>query len=313
MNQCDNCGSLKARIRCLDCQNRSYCNSSCQSEDWNSGNHKNMCLAKKDKPSPQLIPISPENNIYFEHLNEILDIFIKVRKTGKAEDLLPAFLPFLQEFSLEDIKEPFKQFSLRKLRELWEKDILAGMLISNDLYPLQIERELMLPLERFCAHSLYVERDFINEIIDSCGETIFDRKVFLIFLPISFVHRFYEKYNSLERSKATPEARTVQDEFDVYVTSSVQIVPKNMIIDLLPQQDDDKKSNIIFFFCIVKGNSSNLHVSLDFAKIKVPIEKCHGCLKFNKKTFQCSKCKKSKYCDKICQQKHWPIHKNDCL
>lgn len=312
MNECNNCGSLKALIRCSGCQNRFYCNSTCQMEDWNEGNHKNFCSERKENFSPQLIPISPENNKYFILLEKIRLAFSKVRKLGRAEDVLPFLLTLFSNLNKED-NETFRTLSMRKIKELWQNEILPGMLISNDPYSLQFDKKIMFPLERFCAHSIFVQKDFIGEIANSYGKEIFDKKVFMIFVPTSFVHEFYEKYVSLERQKATQEARKAQDEFDVHISSCIQIVSRSVISDILQEEEASYKKNLIFFFCIIKGNSFNLNLSFDFARIKVPFAECQGCKKFNTKTFQCSKCKKSKYCDKKCQSEHWPIHKKDCL
>ena len=39
---------------------------------------------------------------------------------------------------------------------------------------------------------------------------------------------------------------------------------------------------------------------------------CLCCLKEVEDCSRCSKCRTALYCDRACQEKHWPVHKNIC-
>jgi len=39
---------------------------------------------------------------------------------------------------------------------------------------------------------------------------------------------------------------------------------------------------------------------------------CLYCLKQVKGSLRCSKCRTALYCGRVCQEKHWPVHKNMC-
>jgi hypothetical protein len=36
------------------------------------------------------------------------------------------------------------------------------------------------------------------------------------------------------------------------------------------------------------------------------------CLKEVEGCSRCSKCRTALYCNRVCQEKHWPVHKNSC-
>ena len=39
---------------------------------------------------------------------------------------------------------------------------------------------------------------------------------------------------------------------------------------------------------------------------------CLNCLKEVEGCSRCSKCRTALYCNRACQEKHWPVHKNIC-
>jgi hypothetical protein len=40
---------------------------------------------------------------------------------------------------------------------------------------------------------------------------------------------------------------------------------------------------------------------------------CLYCLQLVKGSSRCSKCRTALYCNRGCQEKHWPVHKNICI
>jgi len=40
---------------------------------------------------------------------------------------------------------------------------------------------------------------------------------------------------------------------------------------------------------------------------------CLYCLKVVEGSSRCSKCRTALYCNRACQEKHWPMHKNICI
>ena len=40
---------------------------------------------------------------------------------------------------------------------------------------------------------------------------------------------------------------------------------------------------------------------------------CLYCLQVVQGSSRCSKCRTALYCDRACQKKHWPVHKNICI
>jgi len=63
--------------------------------------------------------------------------------------------------------------------------------------------------------------------------------------------------------------------------------------------DDDNKLNDEVSNMSINSNSySNRH--------------CLCCLKAVEGSMRCSKCRTALYCNRDCQLKHWPVHKNSC-
>ena len=52
--------------------------------------------------------------------------------------------------------------------------------------------------------------------------------------------------------------------------------------------------------------------NLSTASKKKRARLCANCFKELERLLRCSKCLTSAYCDRVCQQKHWPMHKNVC-
>ena len=57
------------------------------------------------------------------------------------------------------------------------------------------------------------------------------------------------------------------------------------------------------------GSSSSSSSSSSKKKKK---DTCLNCLKQVEGCSRCSKCRTALYCNRVCQLKHWPVHKNSC-
>ena len=147
------------------------------------------------------------------------------------------------------------------------------------------------------------------KIILQKGNNIFNQKVFLIYVPSSFVFEYYFGYQRINKLAATSENRKLQENFDSDIIANAQIVPMHLLKDVCQSQ---KRKCMTFFFCIARGKSSEPNVAFLHAKIIVPLDECYNCEELSSHLLQCSKCKKAKYCNSDCQTKHWSKHKNDC-
>ena len=63
--------------------------------------------------------------------------------------------------------------------------------------------------------------------------------------------------------------------------------------------DDDNLSNELS-----NMNIDSSHRSSD--------RNCLYCLQKVEGSSRCSKCRTALYCNRVCQEKHWPVHKNIC-
>ena len=61
-------------------------------------------------------------------------------------------------------------------------------------------------------------------------------------------------------------------------------------------------------------NDNNLNNELNNMNIDNRSKKnpCLYCLKDVQGSSRCSRCRTALYCDRYCQEKHWPVHKNSC-
>ena len=59
-------------------------------------------------------------------------------------------------------------------------------------------------------------------------------------------------------------------------------------------------------------NSSNKMNDVNAKKDIKKNKNCLCCLKEVQGSSRCSKCRTALYCNIICQEKHWPVHKNNC-
>ena len=55
----------------------------------------------------------------------------------------------------------------------------------------------------------------------------------------------------------------------------------------------------------------NIDISSSSSKKKKK-DTCLNCLKEVEGCSRCSKCRTALYCNRVCQEKHWPVHKNIC-
>ena len=61
------------------------------------------------------------------------------------------------------------------------------------------------------------------------------------------------------------------------------------------------------------GLSNELNsMNIDTSSTKKKKNTCLFCLKEVEVLQGCSRCGTARYCDKACQLKHWPVHKNSC-
>ena len=71
--------------------------------------------------------------------------------------------------------------------------------------------------------------------------------------------------------------------------------------------DDNGLSNELNSMTIDSSSSSS---SSSSSKKK---KNCLHCLKEVEGSSRCSRCRTALYCSKVCQEKHWPVHKNNCI
>ena len=65
--------------------------------------------------------------------------------------------------------------------------------------------------------------------------------------------------------------------------------------------DDDNDNNL---------NNERSNMSIDTSRSSS--RNCLYCLKVVEGSMRCSKCRTALYCNRDCQLKHWPVHKNSC-
>jgi len=59
---------------------------------------------------------------------------------------------------------------------------------------------------------------------------------------------------------------------------------------------------------------SNMNIKNSSSSIKKKKkDTCLHCLKEVEGCSRCSKCRTALYCNRVCQEKHWPVHKNSCV
>ena len=58
--------------------------------------------------------------------------------------------------------------------------------------------------------------------------------------------------------------------------------------------------------------SMNIDSSGSSISSKKKKDTCLCCLKEVEGCSRCSKCRTALYCNRVCQEKHWPVHKNMC-
>ena len=70
--------------------------------------------------------------------------------------------------------------------------------------------------------------------------------------------------------------------------------------------NDDSNSN----------NNDDDNLSNELSNMNIHSRKssrhCLYCLKQVEGSLRCSKCRTALYCGRVCQEKHWPVHKNIC-
>jgi len=69
--------------------------------------------------------------------------------------------------------------------------------------------------------------------------------------------------------------------------------------------DDSGLSNELSSMCTDSSSS----ISINSKKTNT----CLHCLKEVEVCSRCSKCRAALYCDRVCQLKHWPVHKSSCV
>ena len=67
--------------------------------------------------------------------------------------------------------------------------------------------------------------------------------------------------------------------------------------------DDDGLSNEL----------SSMNIDSSSSSSKKKKKNCLHCLKEVEGSSRCSKCRTALYCSRNCQEKHWPVHKNNCI
>ena len=70
--------------------------------------------------------------------------------------------------------------------------------------------------------------------------------------------------------------------------------------------DDDGLSNELSNMNIDSSSSSS-------SSSKKKKKNCLHCLQKVEGSSRCSKCRTALYCSRDCQEKHWPVHKNNCI
>ena len=59
-------------------------------------------------------------------------------------------------------------------------------------------------------------------------------------------------------------------------------------------------------------NNELSNMSIDTSRSGSSNRNCLYCLKVVEGSMRCSKCRTALYCNRECQLKHWPVHKNIC-
>jgi hypothetical protein len=57
---------------------------------------------------------------------------------------------------------------------------------------------------------------------------------------------------------------------------------------------------------------SSMNIDSSSNNKKKKKDTCLHCLKEVEGCSRCSKCRTALYCNRACQEKHWPVHKNSC-
>ena len=60
----------------------------------------------------------------------------------------------------------------------------------------------------------------------------------------------------------------------------------------------------------VNNDLSNMNIS---SSHRSSDRNCLYCLQKVQGSSRCSKCRTALYCNRYCQEKHWPVHKNICI
>jgi len=67
------------------------------------------------------------------------------------------------------------------------------------------------------------------------------------------------------------------------------------------------------------SNDDNVNLSNELSSMNINIShrstdrNCLYCLQKVEGSSRCSKCRTALYCNRACQEKHWPVHKNICI
>ena len=60
-------------------------------------------------------------------------------------------------------------------------------------------------------------------------------------------------------------------------------------------------------------NNELSNMNIDSSSHRSSDRNCLYCLQVVKGSSRCSKCRTALYCNRDCQEKHWPVHKNICI
>ena len=72
--------------------------------------------------------------------------------------------------------------------------------------------------------------------------------------------------------------------------------------------DDDNLNDELSNMSINSNSNSNSNINSNINSNR----HCLYCLKVVEGSLRCSKCRTALYCNRDCQLKHWPVHKNSC-